>query len=80
MWWQLSEVEWEALPAYKETSWSVELKARYEGAKLIQQIGQRLRLPPVVISTAQVYLHRFYTRYRFSEQPSSVLCLGLYPS
>lgn len=42
--WILSPAEWSALPEHKGTTHSAELRQRYECAKLVQSIGQRLKL------------------------------------
>ncbi|KAL7632153.1 UNVERIFIED_CONTAM: hypothetical protein RMT77_017527 [Armadillidium vulgare] len=43
-----------------------ELSYRQQGAKLIQDMGQRLQVTQLVINTAIVYMHRFYMFHPFT--------------
>ncbi|KAH9420891.1 Cyclin-T2 [Dermatophagoides pteronyssinus] len=43
-----------------------ELSYRQQAANLIQDMGQKLKVNQLVINTAIVYMHRFYTQHSFS--------------
>jgi Cyclin, N-terminal domain len=45
-------------------------------ARFIHDLGQRLQLQQLQISTAQVYFHRFFTVHRFGERDEFIVALA----
>lgn len=71
--WILTKEEWQNLPEYKNTTLEEELKFRLDASKFIQNLGSKLKFPQPVISTAQVYMHRFYIRKSCHDFPPILL-------
>lgn len=75
--WILTGEEYAALAAFKGSTEEEELAQRYQATGLVQALGMRLKLPQTTIATAQVLLHRFYTRSSFRHFPAVDLAPAL---
>lgn len=67
-------------PSRKNYTLRRELWIRHHGGEIIQSLGNKLRLPQMIVNTASIYMHRFYMEHSLSTFPYYVIapvCLFL---